>query len=53
MTDIICTLETGVSKKTNKEYTMVKIPLSDDYEKVVFLDPPETALVKLTYNNLN
>ena len=50
MLEISPRIEKGVSKKTGKEYFMLKIPLSEDYEKVVFLDPAEASLVKLTYN---
>lgn len=50
MTLISAKIVKGVSKNNNKEYIMVKIPLAPDYEKVVFLDSAEQALVNLTYN---
>lgn len=43
-------IKVGQSKKTGKDYVMVEIPLTDNYKKVVFLDPAEQALVKITYN---
>ncbi len=51
MVEISATIEKGVSKKTNKEYVMIRIPLAPNYSKVVFLDPAEQALVKVTYEN--
>lgn len=44
-----CSIEKKVSKKTNKEYWCIKIQLTEDYTKFVFLDPAETALIKATY----
>lgn len=51
MIEISATIEKGVSKKSGKEYVMIKIPLAPNYTKVVFLDPAEQALVKVTYEN--
>lgn len=51
MVEISATIKSGVSKKTNKEYIMVEIPLAPNYKKFVFLDPAEQALVKVTYDN--
>lgn len=50
MLEISAKIEKGVSKKSGKEYVMVKIPLAPNYVKVVFLDPAEQALVNVTYN---
>lgn len=44
-------VKTGISKKNGKEYTMIEIPLAEGYNKVVFLDKAELALIKVTYNN--
>lgn len=44
-------LKKGVGKKSGKEYYAIVIQITPDYKKVVFLDPSETALVKMTYEN--
>lgn len=41
-------LKKGISKKSGKEYYYLEIELAPDYKKVVLLDRPEVALVKLT-----
>ena len=43
-------LKKGESKK-GKEYYFIEIEITPDYKKVVFLDPCEVALVKITYEN--
>lgn len=48
--EIKSTIKKGTSKKTGKEYICIEIQITDDYKKVVFLDPAETALVKYTYD---
>lgn len=50
MKEITATIKKGVSQKTGKEYVLIEIPITDDYKKVVFLDKPEQALIKLTYD---
>lgn len=50
MLEISAKIVKGVSKNNNKEYIMVKIPLAPNYQKVVFLDAAEQALVNVTYN---
>ncbi len=41
-------LEKRVSQKNGKEYIVLVIPLTDTYEKIVFLDKAELELIKLT-----
>lgn len=43
--DVKATLETRKSSKGN-DYECIVIKLTDDYEKVVFLDKAELALLK-------
>lgn len=43
--DVKATLTTRTSQK-GKEYTCIIVQLTDDYEKVVFLDKAELALLK-------
>lgn len=50
MNNIKAEIKKGTSKKTNKEYICIEIEITEDYKKVVFLDPAETALVKYTYD---
>lgn len=38
-----------ISKKTQKEYIIAEIKISDNYSKTVFLDKAEAELVKLQY----
>lgn len=47
--EVRATLETRVSKKTNKPYQCIVIKLTDTYEKVVFLDTAEIELIKMNY----
>ena len=46
------TLETRTSKKGN-EYEVLVIKLTDKLEKLVFLDPAELELLKLTNSKSN
>ena len=48
--EFIATLETRHSDKSKKDYTVLVIKLSDNLEKVVFLEPAELEVLKLTYN---
>ena len=48
---ITAELKKGVGKKSGKEYYSIEIEITPEYKKVVFLDPCETALVKMTYEN--
>ncbi|MBR1802091.1 hypothetical protein IJ768_02590 [Candidatus Saccharibacteria bacterium] len=43
-------LEQRTSAKTGQLYWCVSIQLTQDTEKVVFLEPAELELVKLTYS---
>lgn len=47
--EVKCTLTTGISKKTGKEYVRVEVWITPEYKKVVFLDGAEQALYKATY----
>lgn len=44
--NIKCSLETRTSKKGN-DYQVLVIKLTDNYEKLVFLEPAEIELLKL------
>ena len=48
--DLKATLENKTSKSGNK-YTCIVINLTDDYEKIVFLDKAELALLKDVINS--
>ena len=48
--DLKATLETRVSQKSGNSYQCVVIKLTNDYEKVVFLDQAELALLKSVSN---
>lgn len=48
---ITAELKKGVGKKSGKEYYSIEIQITPEYKKVVFLDPCEIALVKMTYEN--
>lgn len=48
--ELKCTLETKTSK-SGRDYQCVVIKLTDDYEKTVFLDQAELALLKLTHES--
>lgn len=50
MNNIKCSLETRVSKK-GTEYKVLVIKLTDNLEKLVFLDPAELELLKMNNNN--
>lgn len=43
-----CSLETRTSKKKGSEYQCVVIKLTENYEKIVFLESAELELLKLT-----
>ena len=43
-----CTLETRTSKKKGSEYEVLVIKLTDKLEKLVFLDPAELELLKIS-----
>lgn len=45
---IEATLETRVSSKSKKEYQVVILKLTDNYEKPVFLEQAEIELLKLS-----
>lgn len=45
-----CEIKKGVGKKSGREYIAIEIEITPDYKKVVFLDPAEVELVKITYN---
>lgn len=45
MNNIKCSLETRTSKKGN-DYQVLVIKLTDNYEKLVFLEPAEIELLK-------
>lgn len=47
---IKATLEERKSKKSGEPYLCVVLKLTDTLEKVVFLEPAETELLKLTYS---
>lgn len=48
--DVKATLETRQSKSGNP-YEVIVIKLTDNYEKLVFLEKSEIALLKLSNNN--
>lgn len=52
MDGIKCSLETRTSKK-GTDYQVLVIKLTDNYEKLVFLEPAEIELLKLNKNNNN
>lgn len=52
MEDFKATLETRKSKKGN-DYQALVIKLTDNYEKLVFLEPAEIELLKLNKKNDN
>ena len=47
---IECNLVQKVSKKGNN-YVCLEIHLTDNYKKIVFLDPAEIELLKLSNND--
>lgn len=51
--DVKATLETRVSQKKGTDYQVLVIKLTDNYEKLVFLEPAEIELLKLNKNNNN
>ena len=47
--NLSCYLEERTSKNTGKKYYVLVIKITDDYEKIVFLDKAEVELIKLTH----
>lgn len=50
--DVKATLETRTSKKGN-DYQVLVIKIDDDIEKLVFLEPAEIKLLKLSQKDNN
>lgn len=48
--EITATLKTAKSAK-GKEYMYISIMLTENVEKKVFLEPAETELIKIIYND--
>ena len=48
--DLKCSLETRLNKE-GKPYEVIVIKLTDNVDKLVFLEPAEKELVKLFYIN--
>ena len=46
--DIKCTLETRHSEKSKKDYQVFVIKITDSYEKVVFAEPADVEILKLS-----
>lgn len=46
-----CSLETRISEKKGTEYQVLVIKLTPTYEKLVFLDKAEIALLKASNKN--
>ena len=42
-----CVLEERISQKTGKPYFVLVIKITENYEKLVFLDKSEVELIKL------
>ena len=42
-----CVLEERISKKTGNPYFVLVIKITENYEKLVFLDKSEVELIKL------
>lgn len=49
--EVKATLVEGVGKKSGKPYTALEIKLTDTLKKMVFLEPAELELLKLTQSN--
>ena len=45
--EVKATLETRHSQKSDKDYTVIVIKLTDKYEKVVFLEPADLEILRL------
>lgn len=45
-----CKLETRYSEKLGRDYKVLVIKLTPTYEKLVFLDKAEIALIEITDN---
>lgn len=43
-----CVLEERISQKTGKPYFVIVIKITENYEKLVFLDKSEVELIRLT-----
>lgn len=50
MNDIKCSLETRTSQKGN-DYQVLVVKLTDNYEKLVFLESAELELLRLNKKN--
>lgn len=46
--EVKATLVEGIGKKSGKPYTALEIQLTDTFKKMVFLEPAELELLKLT-----
>ncbi len=46
--DIKCSLETRFSEKSKKDYQVFVIKITDTYEKVVFAEPADIEILKLS-----
>ena len=46
--ELKCTLETRHSEKSGKDYTVIVIKLTENLEKVVFLEPAELEALRLS-----
>lgn len=46
--DLKATLETRHSEKSGKDYTVIVIKLTENLEKVVFLEPAELEALRLS-----
>ena len=49
--EVKAALVEGVGKKSGKPYTALEIQLTDTLKKMVFLEPAELELLKLTQSN--
>ncbi len=48
---IQCEVVKKKSAKTGREYYAISVPLTNDYQKLVFLDKAEEALLRLQIND--
>lgn len=51
--DVKATLETRKSQKSGKEYQVIVVKLTDNYDKIVFLEKSEIELLKLSNKDTN
>lgn len=49
--EVKATLVEGIGKKSGKPYTALEIQLTNTLKKIVFLEPAELELLKLTQSN--